>query len=147
VRDKGGSTSAVKRSTEQTAAAPARAPEELMEVQVRFYGIRVEPIDEHQTELQLRQGASIREVLHALGDRYGEKVRSRLFSADGAYLRDMLCVAVNGYIVGDAELDAPLPAQGQGKQRVELTLIYAIAGGAGPIAEVVGCRAGTEGGR
>ncbi len=105
------------------------AAESLMQVQVRFYGVRRELTDEPYVELRVPQGSSLRNVLNALVERIGERVQRRLFSADGAYLGDMLCVTVNGYIVGDAELDAPLPAQGPGKQRVELSMIFAIAGG------------------
>lgn len=108
---------------------PGQAPVPLMQVQVRFYGIRRELVDEPCVELQVPQDASLRMVLQALGACFGERVQQRLFSADGAYLNDMLCVAVNGQIVGDAELDAPLPAQGQGKQRMDLSVIFAIAGG------------------
>ena len=100
-----------------------------MQVQVRFYGLRTELIDEPRVELTVPQGSSLRDVLNGLVERFGERVQRRLFSADGAYLRDMLCVTVNGYIVGDPELDTTLPAQAPGKQRVELTLIFAIAGG------------------
>ncbi len=100
-----------------------------MQVQVRFYGIRKELIDEPFVEIEVPQGGSVRMVLQALVERFGEGVRRRLFSADGTYLRDMLCVAVNGRIVGDAELDTPLPAQGSEKQRVDLSVIFAIAGG------------------
>lgn len=100
-----------------------------MPVQVRFYGIRRELTDEPFVEVQVPQGASVRMVLQALGEQCGARLRQRLFSADGAYLRDMLCVAVNGHIVGHAELDAPLPAQGPGKQRMDLSVIFAIAGG------------------
>ena len=100
-----------------------------MQVQVRFCGIRRELVDVPYVELEVPRGASVRAVLNALVERFGEGIRPRLFSADGAYLRDMLCVAVNGYIVGDAKLDAPLPAQGPGKQRVELSVFFAIAGG------------------
>ena len=100
-----------------------------MEVQVRFFGIRRELVDEPYVDLQVPQGASLRVVLEALVERFGEGVRRRFFSPDGGYLRDMLCVAVNGYILGDAELDAALPAQGSGKQRVELSVVFAIAGG------------------
>ncbi len=105
------------------------AAESPMQVQVRFYGIRRELTNEPYVELRVPQGSSLRKVLNALVERFGERVRRHLFSADGAYLRDMLCVTVNGYIVGDAELDAPLPAQPQGKQRVDVSVIFAIAGG------------------
>ncbi len=72
-----------------------------MQVQVRFYGIRRELTDEPSVELRVPQGSSLRNVLNALVERFGERVQRRLFSADGAYLGDMLCVTVNGYIVGD----------------------------------------------
>ncbi len=102
-----------------------------MLVHVNFYGIRRELVDEPYVELEVPQGASVRVVLHALVERFGESVRQRLFSANGVYLRDMLCVAVNGCIVGDRELDTPLPVRGQGKQQVDLSVIFAIAGGQG----------------
>ena len=105
------------------------AAESPMQVQVRFYGIRREITDEPYVELQVPRGSSLREVLNVLAEQIGDGMQQRLFSPDGAYLRDMLCVTVNGYIIGDSELDAPLPVQGPEKQRVELTVIFAIAGG------------------
>ncbi len=102
-----------------------------MLVHVNIYGIRKELVDEPHVELEVPQGATVRVVLHALADRFGESVRQRLFSGNGINLRDLLCVAVNGRIIGDRELDAPLPVRGQGKQQVDLSVIFAIAGGQG----------------
>jgi len=100
-----------------------------MNVTVRFFGIRKELIDRHSVEVTLPEEATLRNLLETLGDQFGERVRGRLFAADGRHLGDTICLAVNDHIVADAALESPLKSLGSDKPDVALAVVFAIAGG------------------
>ncbi len=100
-----------------------------MNVTVRFFGIRRELIDRQSVEVTLPEEATLRTLLDTLGEQFGERVRGRLFAADGRHLGDTICLAVNDHIVADGALESPLQALGSDSPEVALAVVFAIAGG------------------
>jgi molybdopterin converting factor small subunit len=100
-----------------------------MDVTIRLFGIRRELIDRPFVEIAVPEEATLRTLLETLGDQFGERVRHQLFSADGRYLGDTICLAVNDYIVAEEALETPLKDMGADQPRVSLSVVFAIAGG------------------
>ncbi len=100
-----------------------------MKVTVRFYGVRRELIDRPLVEVTLPPEATLRSLLEALGQRFGDKVRRQLFAADGKHLGDTICLSINDRLMTDRSLERPLKSLGPDEPDVDLAVVFAIAGG------------------
>jgi len=97
-----------------------------LEVRILMFGMICQITTERQTMLRLRQDATVRDVIRALGDRYGAPFL-------GQVMRTASCkashsaIAVDGYVVRD--LDQPLAPAGTATATVEIILLPGPEGG------------------
>ncbi|HXG52762.1 MAG TPA: MoaD/ThiS family protein [candidate division Zixibacteria bacterium] len=96
-----------------------------MRVEVRFYGFIRDAASSSSRHFELSDRGSVRELLNAIIDRFGEKLRDRLLTRAGD-LETNVQIFVEGERV--AEIDRPL-ADGRGEVEVRVFVLSATAGG------------------
>jgi molybdopterin-containing oxidoreductase family molybdopterin binding subunit len=95
-----------------------------METAVSFFGYFRDIVNEGRAQLILPNGASLADLIQALAQRYGDRVRERLLRGDGS-LQSGVRIVVGGEVVDS--LDHRF---GEGAQEVDVFVMHEVAGGA-----------------
>lgn len=105
-----------------TIEAPSASAASLM-VRVWMFGWISRMVGERETTLELPAGATVADVLAALGERYGETMLGELMRTRKE--KSSACrISLNGHLVHD--IDVPL---GNGAATVEIMVLSAYEGG------------------
>lgn len=91
---------------------PARGADAAVTVRVSFMGLIAYVTKERELALGFAETPTLRALLEELERRYGADFGARVFRTSTAPRRLQMClrIFVNGDVVDDAALDAPLPA-------------------------------------
>jgi molybdopterin converting factor small subunit len=96
-----------------------------LDVRILMFGMICQATGERQTTLRLPQSATVRDVVSALGDRYGESFLSMVMRT-ASRKASHSAVAVNGYVVQDLDQAVALDAT---TATVEIILLAGHEGG------------------
>ncbi|MBI2304590.1 MAG: MoaD/ThiS family protein [Chloroflexi bacterium] len=99
-----------------------------LDVAVSFRGITRGVVDAPQVQLRLSPDATVADLLHSLGDRYGPRFQERVFAQDGS-LQSYVTLVVNGATVEGSDLGHRLAAEGQEQVEAQVFIFSAMAGG------------------
>jgi hypothetical protein len=106
-------------------AAAGRAVPGELDVRILMFGMICQVTGERQTTLRLPQDATVRDVVSALGERYGDAFLG-LVMRTASRKASHSAIAVDGHIVRD--LDQPLAPAGTAVT-VEIILLPGLEGG------------------
>jgi len=98
----------------------------LIKITVNFYGITKDLVDKKKDELYLPEGATVRQLLELLSDRYGTGFKEKIFTSKGN-LQQNVKIVIDGHMIDYNRLDITL---GEGGERwMEMFIFPSIAGG------------------
>lgn len=92
-------------------------------VNVNYLGVLSPMVCKNEERVDVDDPATLGDLLHLLGLRYGERFRCSLQNADGTLIWGDVAIVVDGLPVHD--IDYPLT----GKQEIEIALIPMLVGG------------------
>ncbi len=101
---------------------------ETLPVSIRFYGLVRDVVGQSHLEMCLSQGSTVRDLLEALAERYGERFRQRVMDGPGR-LNRFVELIVNGRQVDRTALDTPLACGDERQEAVVNVLVLPPAAG------------------
>ena len=97
-----------------------------IEATVCFYGVIHDVVDQRKVEVHLSEGATVKDLLKSLGEKYGERFRRKVLSTEGK-LQKSVKVVVGGENIDQDQLECKLG--GEDTLQVQVLIIPAVFGG------------------